>query len=240
MDVEALNNSARRGELDITKVSYHAFLHLRETYALLRSGGAMGRGCGPIVVARKETSLDGLKGRRIAVPGRLTTASLLLNLYDPSFAETSVPMIFSDIMPAVARGQFDAGLVIHEGRFTYQNYGLKLVADMGAWWERETGLPIPLGGIIAKRSLGASAIKDIGRLVKASIEYAASHPEESASYIKKHAQEMDSEVIQKHIGLYVNEFSLDMGEEGVRAVEELIKRAVNAGLAPGAEKGVFA
>jgi len=242
-DVEALNRRALRRELDITKVSFHAYGHLRDDYVCLRSGAALGRGCGPLIVINaainaaindmaKEQVKDPrrLKGKKIAIPGGLTTANLLLKLYDPGFAENLVPMVFSDVMESVRRGECDAGLVIHEGRFTYPSYGLKALIDLGEWWERETGLPIPLGGIIARRELGKEIIVKVERLIKESVLYSISNPAEPASYIKKHAQEMDEDVLRSHISLYVNDFTLDMGEEGRRAIEELFRRAEAVGI----------
>ncbi|MEK7331839.1 MAG: 1,4-dihydroxy-6-naphthoate synthase, partial [Nitrospirota bacterium] len=158
LDVETLNRSAIKGELDITKVSYNAFGNLRDDYCLLRSGGALGRGCGPLVVSKRNYSMKDLKGKRIAIPGELTTAYLLLQLYDPDLKKNIKVMPFNMVMDAVKKGEVDAGLIIHESRFTYKAYGLKKVIDLGEWWEKETGLPIPLGCIIAKRSMGEDLI----------------------------------------------------------------------------------
>ncbi|MHB8881043.1 MAG: menaquinone biosynthesis family protein [Thermodesulfovibrionales bacterium] len=229
-DVETLNTMARQALLNITKVSFHAFGHLREDYCLLRSGGALGRGCGPLVVAREALQMRDLRGRKIAIPGSLTTAFLLLRLYDPGFRDNVTVMPFSDIINAVKAGTVDAGLIIHESRFTYQESGLKKVLDLGEWWESETGLPIPLGAIIAQRSLGAETIAELNRYLRASIEYAFSHRQESRAYIKEHSQELDDAVIDQHIGLYVNHYSLDPGKDGIQAIEELFRRAEAAGI----------
>jgi 1,4-dihydroxy-6-naphthoate synthase len=225
-DVETLNVMAMEEKLDITKISYHALGHVMDEYCLLRSGGALGRGCGPLVVARQPCDMRDLAGKRIAVPGRFTTAFLLLKLYDPIFGDNVVFMPFDRIMEAVKEGETDAGLIIHESRFTYPLYGLEEVLDLGRWWENATGLPIPLGAIVARRSLGVETINDLDQMIRTSIEYAYAHREETMPYIKAHSQEMSDEVIGKHIGLYVNDFSLDIGEEGERAVRALIDIAV--------------
>jgi 1,4-dihydroxy-6-naphthoate synthase len=167
-DVETLNRLAADGVLDVTKVSYGAIPHLVRDYVLLRSGGALGRGCGPLVVAREDFGREGLTGRRIAIPGRNTTANLLLRLFAPD-APAGIEMVYSDIMPAVERGEVDAGLIIHESRFTYPQHGLAKVVDLGEWWERTTGLPIPLGGILARRDLGDDAIRAVDDAIRRSV-----------------------------------------------------------------------
>ena len=237
-DVETLNSLAVKGDLDLTKISYHAFGHLRRDYALLRCGGALGRGCGPLVVARKPVDMRDLKGKRLAIPGKLTTAGLLLQLYGEGYEDPLI-LPFHEIMGAVSRGEVDAGVIIHESRFTYAAHGLVQVLDLGAWWETETGLPIPLGGILAKRSLGAELIGRIEAALRQSVEYAFSHPEEPKTYIRLHAQEMEDEVIERHIGLYVNDFSLDLGDEGVQAVQALLARAEERGLIPSCRLPLF-
>jgi 1,4-dihydroxy-6-naphthoate synthase len=230
-DVETLNRRALAGELDLTKVSYHAFGHLRDEYALLRSGGALGRGCGPLVVARQATTLADLRGKLIAVPGELTTANLLLQLHGSGYERLHI-LPFDRIVAAVASGSVDAGLIIHESRFTFAEHGLMQVEDLGAWWEELTGLPIPLGGILARRRLGREVIAEVERAINASVRYAFAHPEEARAYIRAHAQELDDAVIDQHIALYVNHFSLDLGEEGLAAVHELLHRAATAGIIP--------
>jgi len=230
-DVETLNLRAMKAELDLTKVSFHALAYLREHYCLLRSGGAMGRGCGPLVVAGNDTDMESLKGGTIAVPGRFTTAHLLLMLYGEGYDNVSV-MPFDSIMDAVESGEADAGLVIHEGRFTYRAKGLYRVIDLGEWWENETGLPIPLGGILARRSLGRDTVRTVEDAIRDSLRYAYSHRDETRSYIKAYAQELDDAVIDSHIELYVNDFSFDMGDEGVRAVEALFGMAEKRGVIP--------
>lgn len=224
-DVETLNRMAQRAELDITKVSYHAYGHLRDQYCLLRSGGALGKGCGPLVVAREKYGMENLKGKTVAIPGRLTTAFLLLQIFDPSLKENVKVMSFDKIIDSVKTGEVDSGLIIHESRFTYKKSGLKQVLDLGQWWENETGLPIPLGGILAKRHMGSNLIRRVDRLLRESIEYAFSNRHETSSYIKKYSQEIEDDVIEHHINLYVNNYSLDIGDDGIHAVKELFERA---------------
>ena len=237
-DVETLNQLALKGELDVSKVSYHALGHIRDQYALLRSGSALGRGCGPLLVAREVTDPADLRGKTIAIPGRYTTALLLLRLFDPAL-DNFIVMPFNEIMDAVLSGDVDAGLIIHESRFTYQGFGLHKLVDLGEWWEGETGLPIPLGGIVARRSLGAEAIAAVERALGSGVGYARTHPGEAARYIGEHAQEMSPEVCSAHIGLYVNDFSNDLGEEGIRAITCLLQRAEQAGLVPGSGTSLF-
>lgn len=237
-DVETLNQLTLMGELDITKISYHMLGFIRHDYCLLRSGGALGRGCGPLVVSRHFSQMEELRGKRIAVPGRYTTAYLLLRLFDPKL-DNIVLLPFHEIMGAVANGEVDAGVIIHESRFTFTGYGLKKLLDLGDWWENETGHPIPLGGIVAKRTLGEKTILALERSLKSSVEYALAHPDEADDYIRAHSQEMSDEVCAAHIDLYVNSFSLDLGVEGKRAVTALISRAEAAGLVPRSTEPVF-
>jgi 1,4-dihydroxy-6-naphthoate synthase len=237
-DVETLNQLALQGLLDLTKISYHALGHLRDSYALLHSGGALGRGCGPLVIAPAPTSMAALRGKRIAIPGRLTTANLLLQLYGRGYEQVQI-MPFNRIMTALRRGEAEAGLIIHESRFTYQEDGFSEVLDLGAWWEELTGLPIPLGGILARRNLGARLICAADQAIRASLEYARAHPAEPRAYIKAHAQELDDRVIDAHIGLYVNDFSLDLGDEGIAAIETLLSHAEERGLIPQTAQPLF-
>jgi 1,4-dihydroxy-6-naphthoate synthase len=238
-DVEALNHMAMRGELDVTKVSFYSLGHLLKDYCLLQSGSALGRGCGPLVVGKGPIDIKSLKGKRIAIPGRMTTAFLLLSLYDLDLRENAVSMPFERIMESVQKGEVDAGLIIHEGRFTYPLYGLDEIMDLGQWWEESTGMPIPLGGIVAKKDLGRDALRKIDSIIGESIAYAYSHPDEPLSYVKEHAQEMETDVIRKHIELYVNEFSLNMGAGGRRAVETLMVKAQEAGFLPREKMSIF-
>lgn len=238
-DVETLNRLAIANRLDLTKISYHALGHLRRNYALLRSGGALGRGCGPLVVAQKATSMEQLRGKKIAIPGQLTTANLLLQLYAEGY-ERLLSLPFHEIMPAVIRGQADAGVIIHESRFTYQQRGLQQVLDLGQWWEESSGYPIPLGGILARRSLGGELIQQIDQALRRSVAYARNHPLQPLEYIRRHAQELDEDVIRKHIELYVNDFSFDLGDEGVKAIELLFARAEERNLIPPCDLPLFA
>lgn len=232
-DVETLNMLAVNRSLDVTKVSCNAFRYLQDDYQFLNSGGALGKGCGPLVVAvdREKFLGEHVKGLRIAIPGRLTTAALLLELYFASAFNACpaelVSMPFHMIMRSVTEGTVDAGLIIHESRFTYQEFGLVKIIDLGEWWEQETGLPIPLGGIVAKKSLGVQAIGVIENLIRTSINYSLSHRNEAMPYIRGYAREMDEEVMLKHIGLYVNGFTLDLGEKGRAALDELLKRSAS-------------
>jgi len=238
-DVETLNRLALAARLDLTKVSYHALGHLRRDYVLLRSGGALGRGCGPLVVARTAVSMADLRGQLIAIPGELTTANLLLQLYGGGYDNLRI-LPFDRIMTAIAGGDVAAGVIIHESRFTYPRHGLVQIADLGAWWEEETGLPIPLGGILARRTLGNATIATIETALRTSVDYAFTHPDASRAYIKAHAQELDDAVIDQHIALYVNDFSRDLGEIGQRAVVTLLTRAEARGLIPACDLPLFA
>lgn len=237
-DVETLNQLARQGRLELTKISYHAYAHLRDRYVLLRSGGALGRGCGPLVVAARPCDPDQLRNQPLAIPGQLTTANLLLQLWIGGCQQV-VAMPFDQIMPAVASGRVAAGVIIHESRFTYQQHGLHKIIDLGAWWENETGCPIPLGGILARRDLGAELISSVERAIVASLDYAWRHPDQPRAYIKQHAQELDETVIDRHIGLYVNAFSRDLGSQGITAVTTLFQRAEARGLVPASDLPLF-
>jgi len=238
-DVETLNRLALEGRLDITKISFHALGHLRDRYALLRSGSALGRGCGPLIVARPGTRLSDLRGGVIAVPGRLTTAFLLLLLFDPSLTNVSV-MTFDRIMAAVSKGEALAGLIIHESRFTYPRYGLEKLLDLGEWWERHSGMPIPLGGILGKRALGPAVLKGVEAGIRESLLYARSHADEVMEYCRQHSQEMDEGVMQSHIDLYVNDFSLDLGDQGIAAVRRLFSEAESQGIFPPSDRPLLA
>jgi 1,4-dihydroxy-6-naphthoate synthase len=237
-DVETLNRLALEKKLDISKISFHLLGFIRDDYCLLRSGGALGRGCGPLVVSSRYTDMGELRGKRIAVPGRYTTAYLLLRLFDPSLDDVAF-LPFHEIMGAVASGSADAGVIIHESRFTYPGYGLKKLLDLGEWWERDTGHPIPLGGIVARRTLGEEKVSAFARMLRASVEYGLAHPDEANRYIRAHSQEMSEEVCAAHIRLYVNDFSIDLGREGEAAVNTLLSRAEAAGLVPPSRQGIF-
>jgi 1,4-dihydroxy-6-naphthoate synthase len=238
-DVETLNQRARQAELDLTKASFHAYGHLRKEYCLLRSGGALGKGCGPLLVARQDYAAEDLAHRTIAIPGRLTTAFLLLQLLHVPPERNIRITPFDKIIDAVKCGRADFGLIIHESRFTYQSAGLRKVMDLGEWWERETGLPLPLGGILAKRTLGETLVREVEGLIRQSVEYAFSHREEPLSYIKKYSQEMEDDVVEKHISLYVNQYSLDVGSEGILAIEELFRRSEEKGIIERSSQPLF-
>lgn len=237
-DIDITNGLAASGNgPDVLKISYAALPWVLSEYALLPCGGALGRGCGPLVLAADPgmaaSGGAALSGKRVAVPSERSTAYLLFRLWAsqrvPGGVGEIVVMPFHDIMPAVRDGIVDAGLVIHEARFTYPSYGLSLVADMGSWWEEDTGLPIPLGAIIARRTLDLAAIAG---WIRASVEYAWAHPDASMSYVMEHAQEMSPDVAKAHIDLYVNDFTADLGEQGYGAVRALLGRAAREGLVP--------
>jgi 1,4-dihydroxy-6-naphthoate synthase len=227
-DIDVTNTAAERGEFDVVKVSYAALPWLLENYALLPSGGALGRGCGPLVLTRGDVA--SLDGRTVAVPSERSTAYLLFRLWATGQRPARIDVVpFASIMPAVRDGRYDAGLVIHEARFTYPSYGLRSLVDLGEWWEGDTGLPIPLGAILARRSLDVDAL---AKAARASVEYAWANPAASAEYVAAHADEMSPDVQRRHIELYVNEFTRDLGEEGYAAAEALLGRAHAAGLTP--------
>lgn len=238
-DVESLNRMALDHKLDISKISYATLGFIRNEYTLLRSGSALGRGCGPLLVTRDLQSADRLSGRKIATPGRFTTAHLLMRLFRPEL-DNFLELPFHQIIPAVAAGTVDAGLIIHESRFTYQDYGLKQLVDLGGWWEGETGLPIPLGGIVARRSLGRGTILQIENSLRDAVRYSMQNPAAGAAYIRSHAQEMSEAVCTAHINLYVNRFSEQLGDEGELAIRELLARSEQAGIAPASELPLFA
>jgi 1,4-dihydroxy-6-naphthoate synthase len=230
-DVESLNEWALAGRLDVTKISCHALGYVLREYRLLGAGAALGRGCGPLLVAASPLDLDELALKPIAIPGRLTTAALLMRLFAPGCKEL-VPMRFDLIMPAVASGQVAAGVIIHESRFTYRQHGLLCLRDLGDWWEEASGNPIPLGCIVARRSLGEARLAAIEEGIRRSVERAFAEPELCRPYVKRHAQELEEKVIDSHIGLYVNDFSIDLGAEGREAIEILLKRGRSVGVFP--------
>lgn len=238
-DVETLNRMALAGGLDITKISYHALGHLREHYALLRSGSALGRGCGPLLVAKPGIKRADLRKGMIAIPGKMTTAFLLLKLFDPSIRSVAV-MPFDRIMDSVAKGDAVAGLIIHESRFTYPLLHLEKVVDLGEWWEQYTSLPIPLGGIIGKRSLGRGRLLKVEAGIRESLQYAKTHTAEVLEYCRKHSQEMDEQVMKSHIKLYVNDFSIELGEQGLAAVRRLLSEAEIRELFPPSDRELLA
>ena len=232
-DVEALNKGAFAGDVDVTKLSYHAYAYCTRDYVLLDAGSALGRNCGPLLISKRPISKDEVAtgALRIAIPGKYTTANFLLGLAFPS-AQNKTEMLFSDIEGAVLDGRVDAGLIIHENRFTYAAKGLKKIVDLGEFWEAETGAPIPLGGIVVRRSLPDSITQAVNRIVRRSVEYAFAHRAASLPFVREHAQEMSESVMYEHIDLYVNGFSLALGPRGRRAVELLFEKAHETRLIP--------
>lgn len=238
-DVETLNEWAMERRLDVTKLSFHALGHVIDDYVLLNSGSALGRGCGPLLIAKKALDRSSsLADLRIAIPGRFTTAAMLLKMYEPA-CRNLVGMRFDEIMPALARGDVDAGVIIHESRFTYQKEGFVRLVDLGSWWEESSGCPIPLGGIAARRSLGNKLIARVDRGIKESVRRAFADPQGPREYIRCHAQEIDEQVICNHIELYVNDFSLDLAGKGRMAIEAFLSRGREAGILPNSSLSVF-
>jgi 1,4-dihydroxy-6-naphthoate synthase len=227
-DIETLNRRALRGELEVTAVSIHAYAHLLDKYALLPSGCSMGDRYGPMVVARKPMVIEELKPITIAVPGTMTTAFLGLKLLLGEFQFEVVP--FDQIIPAVAAGNFDAGLIIHEGQLTFQNQGLHLIVDLGVWWQEKTGLPLPLGGNVVRRDLGDATIRQISRLLKESIRYALDNRSAALDYALRYARDMDKSLADRFVGMYVNDWTLDYGPRGREAVRRLLAEAHRAGV----------
>ena len=239
-DIDTLNQIALKGEPDIVKVSFHALGHLRDRYCLLRSGGALGRGCGPLVVARTTFSEQDLPAKTIAIPGKLTTAALLVRLFAPALKDANIiVMPFDRIMPAVCDGTVDAGVIIHESRFTYQRHGLTQIVDLGEWWERETGHAIPLGGILMRRDLGDDLIRRTERALAESVDFAHAHTDVVWPTVRRHAQEMEDDVMRQHIALYVNDFTRDYGVEGQAAIAHLLATAEGLGLVPPSSKSLY-
>jgi 1,4-dihydroxy-6-naphthoate synthase len=224
LDIEELNRRAHECAFDLTKISFGALPGVEGRYRLLRSGSALGRGVGPLVVAREPASLADAASSRIAIPGYETTAFLLLRLAAPGLGEV-VELRYDLILDAVAGGEVDAGLIIHESRFTFRDHGLVAVADLGDWWEAETGMPTPLAGICARSDLDEATVAELERGIRASVEYAFAHPQAGREYVRAHAQELSDEVCDAHIRLYVNEFSVDLGDEGLQAIELLAGRS---------------
>ena len=239
-DVEALNRAAFAGETDVTKLSYHAFAYCASSYVLLDAGSALGRNCGPLLISKRAISKDEVAAGqlRIAIPGKYTTANFLLGLAFPEARHTT-ELLFSAIEPAVLNDEYDAGLIIHENRFTYEARGLKKVVDLGEFWESETGAPIPLGGIVVNRSLPDEVKQRLNRVLRRSVEYAFADRAASLPFVREHAQEMSEEVMYRHIDLYVNRYSVDLGTEGRRAVELLFERARAAGIIPAVTAELF-
>jgi len=230
-DVETLNRMALSGVYDVTKLSFHAWLLAAQRYEMLGAGAALGYGCGPVVVSRNPIAPADLPRCRLAVPGELTTAHMLLRLWRPDVTD-KVFVRYDEVMPLLAAGRADAGVIIHEGRFTYERAGFHLLADLGQWWQDTTGLPIPLGCIAAKKRLGAEMIGDIERLLRQGIAESIAQPDRTVEYVRRHAQEMDEGVLKAHIRTFVNDYSLDIGDEGRRAIVKLRELARGAGIIP--------
>src|SRR5471030_566140 len=243
-DVETLNQKAFRGELDITKLSYHAFAYIVDKYALLDAGSALGFGVGPMLICKGDPKVleSRIKSQessvRIGIPGKYTTANFLLGLAFPQ-ATNKVELVFSDIENAVLDGRIDVELIIHENRFTYQDKGLKKIIDLGDYWEKQTGLAIPLGGIVANRNLPLDIKHKINRVGRRSVEFAFANPKSGLEFIRQHAQEMSEEVMYKHIELYVNKYSVDLGEEGRKAINLLFDTALEKGVIPEIKNNIF-
>jgi len=226
-DVEALNKRALKGDLDITKLSYHAYGYALDHYILLNAGSALGRGCGPLVISKfDELDLNSERDQlTVAIPGKYTTANFLFSLVYPDVTNKR-EVLFSQIEDEVLRGNVDAGVIIHENRFTYEQRGLHKVIDLGEYWEEKTGCPIPLGGIVIKRNMENELQKKVDRVLRRSVEFAMDNPTSSLDYVRMHAQEMDPKVMKQHIELYVNQYSVDLGEEGRSAITTLFDKAV--------------
>ena len=239
-DIENLNNSALKADYELTKVSYGAIPLLMDDYRILRSGGALGRGCGPLLVTRDDGPLDvtAFRDKLIAIPGEMTTAFMLLRLAMNGRPQT-LAMRFDQIVDAVANGTADAGLIIHESRFTYQHAGLVQVVDLGDWWESQTGMPIPLGAILVRRDVEASHALRVNDAIVRSLDFARKNDAAVMKYVREHATEMQEEVMRKHIALYVNDFSEDVRDEGIAAVNELFRRAHDARIIPAAAEADF-
>ncbi len=237
-DVKELNAMAFESELDITKLSFHAFAYLTETYSLLDAGAALGNNCGPLLIAKRPIEKEEIENCSIAIPGKYTTANFLLSLAYPNI-KNKKEMLFDEIETAVLTEACEAGLIIHENRFTYQDKGLHKILDLGAYWEEAYKLPIPLGGIVIKKDLDPSLKELVNDLVTESVRFAFAHPESSKDYILKHAQEMDETVVQKHIGLYVNKYSQNLGIAGRKAIEKLFEVAQSKGIVPQIENSFF-
>jgi 5,8-dihydroxy-2-naphthoate synthase len=239
-DVEALNAAAMAGRAGVTKLSYHAFAHCADRYVLLDAGSALGRNCGPLLISKRSITPDEVErgALRIAIPGQLTTANLLLGLAFPK-ARNKTELVFSAIEGALLNGEFDAGVIIHENRFTFEAKGLKKIIDLGEFWEQSTGAPIPLGGIVIDRNVADDVKARVNRVVCRSVEYAFAHRDASLPYVREHAQEMSEDVMYRHIDLYVNDYSVDLGSEGRRAIELLLERAAAAGVITRPTTGLF-
>ncbi len=229
-DIETLNQQARQGVYDVTAISFHAYPYLQETYALLASGGSVGDGYGPMIVGASVHSMEEVRDKKIAVPGKLTTAYLVLQLFAPHSETEVVP--FDQIIPQVLEGKFEAGLIIHEGQVNFDKFGLHKLVDLGKWWRETTGLPLPLGGNVIRRDLGAETTAQVSAALKASIQYALEHREQALEYAMQFARDLDPQLANKFVSMYVNERTLDYGEDGREAVRRLLDMGYRAGIIP--------
>ena len=237
-DIETLNRKAMQGGVyDVTAISFHAYPYIQENYALLGSGGSVGEGYGPMIVAAQAYSQNEIKQKRIAVPGKLTTAYLALQLFSPGIETEVVP--FDQIIPQLLEGKYEAGLIIHEGQLTYSKVGLQRVVDLGRWWLKMTGLPLPLGGNAIRRSLGPQLMAQVAGALRESIQYALDHREEGLAYAMQFGRDLDSQLADKFVGMYVNERTLDYGSDGREAVRRLLDMGHKAGIIPNAAKVDF-
>lgn len=237
-DVEALNEAAFRTDLHITKLSYHAYAYLRDQYVLLDAGSALGNNCGPLLIAKKEIAEDRVREATVAIPGKYTTANFLLGLAYPEITRKK-EMLFSDIEGAVLREEVDAGLIIHENRFTYADKGLVKIVDLGEYWETTTGMPIPLGGIVIRRDLPDALKQKVNRVLARSVAFALDQPDQTMDFVRLYAQEMEEAVMMAHIGLYVNDFTRNLGDKGKAAVEHLFATANKKGIIPQYQEPIF-
>lgn len=237
-DVESLNRNALEGNYDITKLSYHAYAYVSANYQLLTAGSALGRGCGPLMISKDDIPRSKIEFCLIGIPGKLTTANFLLSMAFPE-AATKKEMVFNTIEDGLLNGAIDIGLIIHENRFTYLHKGLKKIIDLGEWWEQKYQLPIPLGGIVTRRDFDQDVKSKINRVLKRSVEYALANPAQTMDYVRAHAQEMEEAVMQQHIQLYVNDFSVDLGEEGKAAIEALYAVAGDKKIIPNMYYPIF-
>jgi 1,4-dihydroxy-6-naphthoate synthase len=229
-DIETLNRQAREGVYDVTAISFHAFPYIQENYALMSCGGSVGDGYGPMLVSSRPFTLDEIKRRKIAVPGKLTTAYLALQLFAPGIETEVVP--FDQIIPQILEGKHEAGLIIHEGQLTYDKSGLHRVVDLGRWWQKVTGLPLPLGGNAIRRSLGRGTMTSVTQAMRESIQYAIDHRDEALAYAMQFARDLDAQLADKFVGMYVNERTLDYGDDGREAVKRLLDMGHKAGIIP--------
>ncbi|MFC4211678.1 menaquinone biosynthesis family protein [Pedobacter lithocola] len=237
-DVETLNQKALNGALDITKLSFHAFAYVANQYALLDSGSALGFGVGPLLISKNKFEGDLSADLKVGIPGKYTTANFLLSIAYPQLQNKEI-MVFSEIEPALLEDKIDLGLIIHENRFTYQDKGLNKIVDLGDYWEQLTGCAIPLGGIVINRNLDREIQLKVNRLVRQSVEYAFAHPKSCIEFIRQHAQEMDEAVMYKHIELYVNKYSINLGNEGRKAIDTLFNMAQERNLIPSVPQNLY-